>query len=294
MHPTDQLVPSTFLQPGDQIVVAKFSVIPCDCYVTTGSSLVNQAIVTGEPMPLKKAGRDILLGGTRNLGGELVCVVDKEQGCSFYAELVNSVVEASGCKAQEYQYPDAITKYFVLGVLLQSILAPTAQLLRFIGYCEQERHRHHRWFPDDSKLQNTKTILFDETGTLTRATLEDAIREDAKSTIDQLTSMRYDYKLLTGDVAQSAHRVCDVIGIRLLAREATPQNKLNYVKSLQEDEKSVAMIGDGLNDAPSLAAADVGIALCKEAASPTAGASAMILNSRWDSILLLLEVSRQA
>ncbi|KAH7133794.1 hypothetical protein EDB81DRAFT_871221 [Dactylonectria macrodidyma] len=462
MHPSGELVPSTFLQPGDQIVVAKFSVIPCDCYVTTGSSLVNQAIVTGESMPRKKAAGDFLLGGTRNLGGELVCVVDKEQGRSFYAELVNSAVEASGSKAQEYQYLDTITKYFVLGVLLLSVLAPTAYLFRSLGSVpayDLFRLAVERsmtiltcacpcalglaipsatvaatnaaskkgivitgGFPTIQKLRDTKTILFDKTGTLTRATLEvcnftttnewsdkgaglwtyvcaveeqsvtthpisraifsagiqhlnapwsnsksliqtrkmasepghgvsgeakiqqqpwrrvivgnmrflrsravaglpeeplhktkgiivvyvgidgvyagsllvtDAIRDDAKSTVGQLSSMKYDCKLLTGDVTQSAHRVCDIVGIRLLASEATPQDKLNHVKSLQENGNTVAMVGDGLNDAPSLAAADVGIALYHEAATPTAGASVMILNSRLDSILVLLEISRQ-
>lgn len=98
-----------------------------------GSSSVNQAIVTGESMPVKKAAGDFLLGGTRNLGKELVCTVHKEQGHSFYAQLVNSAVEASGSKTQEHQSLDTIIEYFVLGVILLSIFAPAADLYRSIG-----------------------------------------------------------------------------------------------------------------------------------------------------------------
>lgn len=98
-----------------------------------GSSLVNQAIVTGESMLVQKAAGDFLLGGTRNLGRELVCAVHKEQGHSFYAQLVNSAVEASGSKTQEHRSLDTIIEYFVLGVILLAIFAPVANIYRSIG-----------------------------------------------------------------------------------------------------------------------------------------------------------------
>ncbi|KAJ4178132.1 hypothetical protein NW755_013408, partial [Fusarium falciforme] len=114
MCSTGQLVPQSFLRPGDEIVIESFSIIPCDCYITLGSASINQAIVTGESMPVKKSVGDFLLGGTRNMGEQLVCVAHKEQGSSFYAQLVQSAVEASGSKSEDFQILDLMMNYFVI------------------------------------------------------------------------------------------------------------------------------------------------------------------------------------
>ncbi|WAO91618.1 HMA domain-containing protein [Fusarium falciforme] len=114
----------SFLRPGDEIVIESFSTIPCDCYITLGSASINQAIVTGESMPAKKSVGDFLLGGTQNMGEQLVCVVHKEQGSSFYAQLVQSAVEASGSKSEDFQFLDLMMNYFVIIVMSLAILAP--------------------------------------------------------------------------------------------------------------------------------------------------------------------------
>ncbi|KAF4493289.1 long-chain-fatty-acid- ligase [Fusarium agapanthi] len=90
-----QVVPQSYLTAGDQIVIPSYSIIPCDCYVTEGKSSINQALITGEALPVQKSVWDFLLGGTRNLGKELVAVVHKEQGYSFYSPLVHGAIEAT-------------------------------------------------------------------------------------------------------------------------------------------------------------------------------------------------------
>ncbi|KAM5366232.1 hypothetical protein ACJZ2D_010660 [Fusarium nematophilum] len=462
IYSTRQLVPQSFLRPGDEVIIEPHSTIPCDCYVALGSSSVNQAIVTGESLPVTKTVGDFLLGGTRNLGHELVGVVHKEQGRSFYAQLVQGAVEASGSKADEYQYLDAIMKYFVLGVILLAISVPFRDIYRSLGssgvyesfrlaitrsmtiltcacpcalglaipsavvaaanVASQKGILITKGFATIQKLSETRSIIFDKTGTLTRATLDvssyttsdvwvkrnkefwtyicaleehsvtthplsraifsagvshldspwtkmktivrsegiasepgkgisgdvsigrqpwrhvtigslrylqacgvadlpdapeqddhggivvyvgidrlfagtllitDAVRDDAAGTVRQLQAMGYESKLLTGDVAQSAQRVSRLVNMPLLGSEATPQDKLSFITRLQKDGSVITMVGDGLNDAPSLSAADVGIALYHEAATPTVGASVIILNSRLNSIPLLLDIARQ-
>ncbi|KAM0418767.1 hypothetical protein ACHAPT_012277 [Fusarium lateritium] len=124
IYSTGQLVPQSFLRPGDEIVIESFSTIPCDCYITLGSSSINQAIVTGESMPVKKEVGDFLLGGTRNMGNQLVCVVHKERGSSFYAQLVQSAVEASGSKSEDFQLLDMLMNYFVIIFMSLAVLIP--------------------------------------------------------------------------------------------------------------------------------------------------------------------------
>ena len=75
-------------------------------------------------MPVKKGVGDFLLGGTRNMGEQLVCVVHKEQGSSFYAQLVQSAVEASGSKSDDFQFLDLMMNYFVILVMSLAVLVP--------------------------------------------------------------------------------------------------------------------------------------------------------------------------
>ena len=79
-------------------------------------------------MPIKKSTAGFLLGGTRNLGNELVSVVHKEQANSFYAQLVQSAVEASGSKGEEYQSLDALMKHLVSFVILLAVLVPLKEI----------------------------------------------------------------------------------------------------------------------------------------------------------------------
>ncbi|KAF4955619.1 hypothetical protein FSARC_11816 [Fusarium sarcochroum] len=461
MYSTGQFVPQSFLRPSDVIVIEPFATIPCDCYVTHGSSSVNQAIVTGESMPVKKNVGDFLLGGTRNLGNEMIAIVHKEQARSFYAQLVQGAVEASGSKADDDQSLDIVMKYFVLCVLSLAVLVPLKDVYWSVHPTEYETLRQAvirsmtiltcacpcalglaipsavvaaanvasqkgilitKGFLTIKKLNNTQCIVFDKTGTLTQAKLDissfdtadlwtkrnlefwtyvcaveeksvtthplsraifsagvahlnepwlkttslletrclvsepgngvsgevsikhepwrrviignlrylhsshviglpepplkshhevievyvgidgtyagtlsitDIVRPDAGTTISQLKTMGYQTGPLTGDLSQSAQRVSELVNMPVLGFEARPQDKLEYIKTLQADGSVVTMVGDGLNDAPSLAAADVGITLYHEAATATVGASVVILNTRLDSIPLLLKIAKR-
>ncbi|CAM1509745.1 Fc.00g000800.m01.CDS01 [Cosmosporella sp. VM-42] len=122
--------------------------------------------------------------------------------------------------------------------------------------------------------------------------ITDAVRDDAENTIKELHMMGCENSLLTGDVAQSARRVSQLINIAVLGSEVTPQDKLAVVMRLQKDGEVVTMAGDRVNDVPSLSTANVGIALYHEAATPTVGNSVVILNSRLDSIPLLLKIAK--
>lgn len=78
-------------------------------------------------MPAKKDVGDFLYGGTRNLNGSLTCVVHKEKGQSFHAQLVEDVTSLSTIKDGAFGYVDTLTRYFVTVVILLSVTVPVAE-----------------------------------------------------------------------------------------------------------------------------------------------------------------------
>ncbi|AMN68821.1 heavy metal translocating P-type ATPase [Psychrobacter sp. P11G5] len=144
-------------------------------------------------------------------------------------------------------------------------------------------------------LQNdgkTVSILFDEqTGeALGLVALRDELREDAQQAIAQLNNMNVRSVMLTGDNSRTAKALASQLDIEWKA-ELLPEDKLRLLSEMQENSK-IAMIGDGINDAPALATADVGVAMGSGTDVAIETADIALLKSRVMDVANLIALSR--
>ncbi|KAK5242733.1 hypothetical protein LTR20_003682 [Exophiala xenobiotica] len=454
-------MPTSLLRPADEIIIAPYSVVPCDCYVTAGTSYVNEAVITGEAAPKTKGVGHFLFAGSRNGPGELHARLNEDQTGSFLAQLIHGVEDSLNSKMPTQQYIDVITQYFVVVIFAIAITASVSTFMKTpanVGIdgrlnlaarqmmtllaaacpcalglatpCAIMAGIDVAWrqgilvmggAPIMEQLKRVTYVVMDKTGTLTEGklrvsqiihttdwrndektfatlvcaaeesggsahpvgaavfrtllpvageswsiykahgdirnlkevagrgvicevdlgdqhwrsvclgsnafmaenqvdgitpqardcsidgsmvfiaidgnvagtiSLKDTVRMDAKDTIDALKTRGLELAMLTGDTPEEASRISQELGIPVLASSAMPHKKLDHIKNLQSKGHVVAMLGDGMNDGPSLGASDVGIMMAHGKKCFSTGGSVLILNAQLHSLISLFDIAR--
>ncbi len=419
-------MPVEHVKVGDTIIVKPGGKIPVDGVVIDGTSFVDEALVTGEPMPVEKKLGDTVIAGTLNTAGTFMFRATKVGSETMLAHIIKMVRDAQGSKAPIQALADKISSVFVPTVLVIAFVTLAAWILvgtQYFGFAQALSYgltsfvgvliiacpcalglatptaiivgvgkgaRAGILIKDAAtlqKLHKVTTIVVDKTGTITRgkpefislanfsdksdlelmsiiASLEnksehpiahailtyaaeknipistltqfealrgkgvrgtlagteyvagslalihelglnfnttrfeteartgktpliiasrtavlgvclvaDAIKPEAAAAIKDLRALGVTVLMVTGDTKNTAEYIAAQVGITSVIAEASPERKLDTIKELQSRGIVVAMAGDGVNDAPALAQADVGIAMATgiDVAIETAG-----------------------
>ena len=139
-----------------------------------------------------------------------------------------------------------------------SLLVGNARLLEQHGVSVDGLRARAQQLSEDGKTAMYVSVEDRPAGLVAAA---DQVRPSAPEAIAALKSLGLEVALISGDNQRTAEAVARRLGIERVFAEVLPQDKADYVKRLQGESKKVAMVGDGVNDAPALAQADIGIAI---------------------------------
>lgn len=143
--------------------------------------------------------------------------------------------------------------------------------------------------------KQSKTVIWfsDSKQALSVIAISDKIKETSVAAIKEMQEMGIDLYMLTGDNEATAKAIAEQTGIRHYKAEVLPQHKADFVKELQQQGKTVAMVGDGINDSTALATADVSIAMGKGSDIAMDVAKMTIISSDLTKIPQAIRLSKQ-
>jgi Cu+-exporting ATPase len=160
----------------------------------------------------------------------------------------------------------------------------------------QDWHIDVNDFKDKAELfaEGGKTPLYfsDAEQVLGIIAVADVVKPTSFEAINHLKSMGIDVVMLTGDNKKTAEAIRRQLGIDRAVAEVFPQDKENEIRNIQNEGKKVAMIGDGINDAPALARADVGIAIGAGTDVAIESADLVLMKSDLNDVVTALELSK--
>ncbi len=432
-------IPVAEVQVGDRIRVRPGEKIPVDGVVEEGSSAVDEAMVTGESLPVFKQVGDEVIGSTLNSTGSFILRATRVGRDTVLAQIIQLVRQAQGAKAPIQQLADQVTGWFVpvvmaialltfvvwfnwmghltlalinmvgvliiacpcalglatptsimvgtgkgaeLGVLIkggdrlelahkiQTVVLDktgtltlgkpqvtemiaanhnTLQLLRWAAAVEQ--HSEHplataivahaqdqnlslpqaqkfmavpgqgaqaevegllvrvgtqRWLEAEGisthSLQNPWADLESQGKTVVGLgvnrdllgilAIADTLKPSSSEAVAALQQMGIDVIMLTGDNPRTAAAVGEAVGITQILSEVRPEAKADHIKALQQAGKILAMVGDGINDAPALASADVGIAIGTGTDVAIAASDITLISGDLRGVVTAIQLSR--
>ena len=284
---------------GDTILLRPGERIPADGKILEGSCLVDESLLTGESEPVEKGPGDSITGGTLDREGKVTYTATSVGEDSTLQQMAAFVRRAQSEKAPVQRFADRIASIFVPSVIALAalifalwffLLAPgdwgkavstvcgvlviacpcalglaTPTALMTASGRAAELGILFKGASAIEKAWSIDTVVFDKTGTLTEGRVEpgirDPLREDAKSAVDACRALGLEVWMISGDKEETARRIARACGIEHILFEVKPEEKAAQITRLKNEGRRVAMVGDGINDAPAMAEADLAIAM---------------------------------
>lgn len=176
--------------------------------------------------------------------------------------LAEAIVE--GIKEKKIDIPSSETFEAIPGFGIESVvegkqlLIGTRRLMKKFNIDIEEVSKSMEELEREGKTAMLIAINKEYAGIVAVA---DTVKDTSKAAITRLKKMGLDIVMITGDNTQTAQAIAGQVGIEHVIAEVLPEGKAEEVKKLQAQGKKVAMVGDGINDAPALATADIGMAI---------------------------------
>lgn len=148
---------------------------------------------------------------------------------------------------------------------------------------------------DEETLQkdgNSVVYVIENEKILALIGVKDIVRDNAKRVIEQLKELNKQVIMLTGDNILTAKAVAKELGINKVIANVLPKDKTNKIRDLMKSGKNVMMIGDGINDAPSLATADIGVCVSSGTDIANNSADVILMSNNLISLVHLIKISK--
>ena len=331
----EESIPAKAVAVGDRLRVLPGETIPVDGVVRAGQTSVNQAVMTGESLPVDKGPGDEVFSGTVNQFGSFEMEAARVGEDSSIQRMIRLVQSADAGKAKIVGLADRWATWIVIAALASAaltwlfsgqviravtilvvfcpcalVLATPTAIMAAIGNAT----RHSFLVREGDALERLAQVgkaAFDKTGTLTRGVPEvtavrslspgvteeqvyawlaraelgsehplgkavvrgwqaagggtpapaDTVRGEAAAMLRALSAEGVSPVLLTGDNENAAAHIARTLSIREYRAGCLPEDKLNWIDRAQQAGVRICMVGDGINDAPALKRAFVGIAM---------------------------------
>lgn len=296
---TEREIDAQEIVSGDTVVLRPGERVPADGVIIEGGCLVDESLLTGESEPVSKCAGDRVTGGTLNREGRAVYTATAVGESSTLRQMADFVRRAQSEKAPAQRFADIIASVFVpsviglaalvfvlwffvfaphdwgkavstvCGVLVIACpcalgLATPAALMTASGR-GAELGILFKGASAIEKAWGVDTVVFDKTGTLTQGRVEpgvrDPLREDAKSAVRACRELGLEVWMISGDKEETARRIAGECGIDRIMYEVKPEEKARQIEKLKSAGRRVAMVGDGINDAPAMALVELAVAM---------------------------------
>lgn len=237
--------------------------------------------------------------GTLTLGQPQVCRIDtfgpQTSACLGIAAALESASEHPLARAIRGASPDGADEIVASDLINRpgaGVIGTIAGKRYWLGSRQLIAEDTRARIPnDDGSPAATEVLLADTDRVLCRFAINDQLRPGAAATIEALRARNLKTVLLSGDNRQAAEAIAAPLGFDRIVAECGPDQKLAQVRQWQEAGEVVAMVGDGVNDAPVLAGADVSISAGGATSIAVASADIVVLSHDVRAIVRALETS---
>lgn len=265
----EEMVEVEKIQRNDVLRVLPGEAIPVDGVIISGETSVDQSVMTGESLPVEKGVGEEVFCGTINRFGVIDMKATKVGEDSSLQKLIRMVQDAEekqapmqriADKCASWLVPVALPITVIAGIFTQDIVRAVTVLVVFCP-CALVLATPTAIMAAIGQATKHGVIIAADTHCIGILALSDVLRPEAKEVICKLSARKVKTILLTGDNKKTADYFASQAGIATVKAELLPEEKVESIVQIQENGSQVCMIGDGVNDAPALKAANVGVAM---------------------------------